>query len=61
MKAKSVRVAVGAIASLLVILIVSGCSEPSATPVSQRAPGQDISKQARADKKGDVNMAPKGK
>ncbi len=43
------------IASLLLALFLTGChSEPASTPIEKRAPGEDITPEARADKRGDL-------
>jgi len=48
--------------TLLLALFLAGCkSGPVDTPVGQRAPGQDLSAQDRADKRGDVPVAPASK
>lgn len=50
----------GAFALLLVLLVLSGCSEPQAVPIANRPPGTDLSPEARADKRGDVPVTPPG-
>jgi hypothetical protein len=58
------RYALGALACLPLALAVAGCSGPQAVPIDKRAPGQDITATARADKRGNVTgaqTAPAGK
>lgn len=62
MKSKMKKFALGAVASLLLVIFVAGCSsEPAATPITDRKPGQDITPDARADKRGDVPEVKGGK
>jgi len=61
MKSVVKKLALGAVVSLVLGLLVSGCnSDSGGTPIDKRAPGQDITPQARADKRGDVSANPSG-
>jgi hypothetical protein len=51
----SAKTTVLALLLLTIVLGLLGCSsEPQGTPVGQRAPGKDITKEDRADKRGDI-------
>jgi hypothetical protein len=54
MKYNKRKMGLGMAAVVLAVVSLAGCSEPAPTPLDQRKPGQDISTQDRADKRGDV-------
>ena len=45
-------------AAVFTVVGLAGCAHEESTPVDQRKPGEDISKQDRADKRGDVPTPP---
>jgi hypothetical protein len=52
MKSVVKKIGLRAAASALSIVLLAGCSSaPPATPIDKRAPGQDITPEARADKR----------
>jgi hypothetical protein len=58
MKSVVKKLALGMATALVLALGMAGCnSQPAATPIDKRAPGQDITPQARADKRGDAAPA----
>jgi hypothetical protein len=56
MKVKWKNIGLGAALSALSIIGLAGCgpSDPQGTPIAQRKPGEDITPEQRADKRGDL-------
>lgn len=54
MNRNSITMRLGLAAVVLAAVGFAGCSEPAPIPIDQRKPGQDLSPQDRADKRGDV-------
>jgi hypothetical protein len=60
MKNRNLKTLLGLLALALTAVGFVGCSgnDSGGTPPTERKPGQDISPQDRADKRGDVPVAP---
>ncbi len=60
MKTSHLKTLLGLLALALTLVGITGCSgnDSGGTPPAERKPGQDITPEARTDKRGDVPVAP---